>query len=54
MKCSSAFSSPHSFNIKLSTFKPCVLCLLEALCYSSLRALLSFGDWNEREMRWGR
>jgi hypothetical protein len=48
-----AFSSPHSFNIELSTFlKPCVSCLLETLCYSSSRALSSSGDgmskkWSE-------
>jgi len=36
-----AFSSPHSFNVELSTkfFKPCVSHLLKALCYSSLGAL---------------
>ncbi len=39
------FSSPHSFNIELSTFlKPCVSRLPEALCYSSLGALPSSGD----------
>jgi hypothetical protein len=33
------------FNVKLSTFfKPCVSRLLEALCYSSSKALLSSGD----------
>jgi hypothetical protein len=31
--------------VELSTFlKPCVSRLLEALCYSSLGALVSFGD----------
>jgi hypothetical protein len=41
----SSFSSPHSFNLELSTFlKPCVSCLLEVLCYSSSEALPSFGD----------
>jgi hypothetical protein len=47
-----AFSSPRSFNVKLSTFlKPCVSCLLEALCYSSLGVLVSFGDGESR--KWG-
>ncbi len=36
---------PSTFNVELSTFlKPCVSCLLEALCYSSSGALLSSGD----------
>jgi hypothetical protein len=39
------FSSPCSFNVELSTFlKPCVLCLLEALSYSSWGALPSSSD----------
>jgi hypothetical protein len=45
MKCSSRFSSPHSFNIEFSTFlKPCVSCLLKVLCYSSSKALSSSRD----------
>jgi hypothetical protein len=45
-----AFSSPHSFNVKLSTFlKPCVSRLLEALCYSSLGILVSSGDGESRK-----
>jgi hypothetical protein len=40
------FSSPHSFNVELSTFlKPYVPCLFETLCYSSS------GDGSEQEMR---
>ncbi len=51
------FSSPHSFNNELSTFfNPCVSHLFKALCYSSLGALLSFGDgmsekWSEGSRR---
>jgi hypothetical protein len=48
MKHSSYFllsTSPHSFNVELSTFlKPCVSRLLKALCYSSSGALPNFGD----------
>jgi hypothetical protein len=40
------------FNVELSTFfKPCVLRLLETMCYSRSRAL---SRWSEREMRWER
>jgi hypothetical protein len=48
-----AFSSPHSFDVELSTFlKLCVSHFLEALCYSNSKALSSFGDgmnwkWSE-------
>ncbi len=47
-----AFASSHSFNVELSTFlKPCVSCLLEALCYSSSGALPSSEDGVGR--KWG-
>ncbi len=47
-----AFSSPRSFNVELSSFlKPCVLCLLKVLSYSSLGALPSFV--NEMRKKWG-
>jgi hypothetical protein len=40
-----AFFSPCSFNIELPTFlKPCVLCLLKALSYSSLGVLPGSGN----------
>jgi hypothetical protein len=40
-----AFSTSCSCNFEFSTFlKPCVSCLLEALCYSSSGALPSSGD----------
>jgi hypothetical protein len=40
-----AFSSSHSFNVELSTFfKPCVSCLFEDLCYSSLGAFPTSRD----------
>jgi hypothetical protein len=46
------FSFLCSFNIELSTFlKPCVSRLLEAMCYSSLGALLSYGDG--MNVKWG-
>jgi hypothetical protein len=49
-----AFSSPCSFNVELSTFlKPCVSCLLEIMCYSSLTTLLSSGVSKKcRELSW--
>ncbi len=41
MKRSSCHPLSRSFNVELSTFfKPCVSHLFEALCYSSLGALL--------------
>jgi hypothetical protein len=47
-----AFSSPHSFNIELSTFlKPCVSRFLEALCYSSSKVLPS--SRNRVIRKWG-
>jgi hypothetical protein len=45
MKCSSSLLSPRSFNVELFTFlKPCVLHILQALCYSSSKALPSSRD----------
>ncbi len=57
MKCSSYVLLSTFFHIELFTFfKPCVSCLLEALNYSSLVALLSFGygvamEWTGSEVR---